>query len=303
MANRNGDTDLTIVKFKKTCVLSNWGRIHIMVNWLTAFIFCVCTVSAQADFASAKARIAEDVKQGNPLVAQVTVALCDNASQGIVPVGNGLCDGDVPGRNLYWGALYGVKTFFSKHKDWVQVSAIKPLDERILERVIFRRVLDYDGVSVPVYVIADAWQGKDIRSAMEQYIKTASGEYSPISLSENLQINDAAHIMAYVGHNGLMDFSLPIRQVERNYHSTSSAIILACKSDPYFAEILRQTQTHKLLTTSGFMAPEAYTLEAAITRWFSGGSPKETHLAASEAYSQYQNAQLAWSKTLFVYEQ
>ena len=40
------------------------------------------------------------------------VALADNDHQGIVPVPRQLGDGDDPANNLYWGARYGVKTYF-----------------------------------------------------------------------------------------------------------------------------------------------------------------------------------------------
>ncbi len=42
----------------------------------------------------------------------IFVALCDNKNQGIVPVPPILGNGEDPKNNLYWGALYGVKTFF-----------------------------------------------------------------------------------------------------------------------------------------------------------------------------------------------
>ncbi len=48
----------------------------------------------------------------------VIVALCDNESQGIVPVSRVLGNGDDPGNNLYWGAMYGVRTFLCKSRNW-----------------------------------------------------------------------------------------------------------------------------------------------------------------------------------------
>ena len=48
----------------------------------------------------------------------VIVSLVDNVSQGIVPVPAKIGNGDDPHSNLYWGALYGVKTFLSKADGW-----------------------------------------------------------------------------------------------------------------------------------------------------------------------------------------
>ena len=67
----------------------------------------------------------------------VFVALCDNASQGIVPVPRRLGDGTDPANNLYWGARYGVHTFLAKSADWaLQRSGEKP-SHPVLERVVF----------------------------------------------------------------------------------------------------------------------------------------------------------------------
>src|SRR5688572_31348119 len=44
----------------------------------------------------------------------IFVALCDNKYQGIVPVPAGIGNGQDPKNNLYWGAGYGLKSFFSK---------------------------------------------------------------------------------------------------------------------------------------------------------------------------------------------
>src|SRR5215510_12112818 len=46
-------------------------------------------------------------------VIHVFVALADNVNQGIVPVSASLGNGDNAKTNLYWGAAFGVRTFFS----------------------------------------------------------------------------------------------------------------------------------------------------------------------------------------------
>ncbi|HEX8651715.1 MAG TPA: hypothetical protein VF708_12820 [Pyrinomonadaceae bacterium] len=64
----------------------------------------------------------------------VIVALCDNEYQGIVPVPASLGDGDDPQTNLYWGAGYGVKSFFKKSKDWTLISEVRNPRHAVLER-------------------------------------------------------------------------------------------------------------------------------------------------------------------------
>src|SRR5687767_1581214 len=55
-------------------------------------------------------------------VIHVFVALADNVNQGIVPVSATLGNGDNAATNLYWGAAFGIKTFFNKNKDWQAVN-------------------------------------------------------------------------------------------------------------------------------------------------------------------------------------
>jgi len=54
----------------------------------------------------------------------VFVALCDNKYQGIVPVPASLGNGQNSKSNLYWGAAYGVKTYFNKSSEWKLVESI-----------------------------------------------------------------------------------------------------------------------------------------------------------------------------------
>ena len=55
--------------------------------------------------------LALPLSAAEPFVVHVSVALCDNASQGIVPVPAAIGDGNAPRTNLYWGASLGVKTW------------------------------------------------------------------------------------------------------------------------------------------------------------------------------------------------
>ena len=61
---------------------------------------------------------ASSVSRASPRVVHVFVALADNQHQGIIPVPPALGNGQDPQRNLYWGAAYGVKTYFKASEDW-----------------------------------------------------------------------------------------------------------------------------------------------------------------------------------------
>src|SRR5215472_191938 len=63
----------------------------------------------------------------------VFVALADNKNQGIVPVSAKLGNGDDAEHNLYWGAAYGVKTYFARSSDWQLLSSRQRPKPEILE--------------------------------------------------------------------------------------------------------------------------------------------------------------------------
>ena len=73
-----------------------------------------------------------------PRVVRVFVALADNEHQGIIPVPAVLGNGDDPGHNLYWGAAFGVRTFFRNSADWREVLTVQKPYTGILERSVFQ---------------------------------------------------------------------------------------------------------------------------------------------------------------------
>jgi len=250
-------------------------------------------------------RMNSDAANKKPLIAHVTVALADNKSQGIVPISSSLGNGDSPRTNLYWGALYGVKTYFNNHQEWTKLPIAKAKDKRVLERVVFKRTLVRDGKEVTAYVIADAWRGENIKDAIIEYMNISSGHNSEsVIIQEENSLQEvlaggAAHLTAYIGHNGLMEFDIPTQEASSPIEYAKSTIALACYSEQLFNKKIVNIGAHSLLTTNGLMAPEAYTLEAAISSWFSGSSSQMTHKAAASAYSKYQKAKLSWVNTLF----
>ncbi len=81
-------------------------------------------------------RLDNDIAAGKPIIIQLSVALADNKNQWIVPVPEAIGNGQNERTNLYWGALYGVKTYMTKNADWKIVASVKSRDKRILERLI-----------------------------------------------------------------------------------------------------------------------------------------------------------------------
>lgn len=229
----------------------------------------------------------------------VFVALCDNKNQGIAPVPSQLGNGDDPRNNLYWGALYGVKTFFKKSDDWNLISNIKDPDNGILERCVFRHR------NGDVYLIADAYRGINIKQAVIDFLESASGEkhitvsFEQASKEITLDAGGKASLLAYVGHDGLMDFQLD-SYPKRSDDTMRDVIILACISRSYFAEPIHHAGANPLLWTTGLMAPEAYTLKNAIDGWILHETGEEISLRAAKAYQKYQDCSLNAARNLFV---
>ena len=273
--------------------LSTWAVSEQMVPLLLAGI--------TATGADVQARMDADVDAGRPLVAHVHVALADNTHQGIVPTHvPSLGDGQNPKTNLYWGALYGVRSYFPKKAGWRRVAKLSG-PEGVLERLVLRTRMRRSGKRVTVYLVADAWDGRRIKETTERFLAAAAGRArEQIEVDGiTLEAGGAAHVVAYVGHNGFLgDFTLP--ETSRSTPSKPrSGVVLACASKHEFKKRFDRVGAHALLLTTNLMAPEAYTLDAALRAWFSGEDSREVHAGAARAYTKYQKAPLRVGQRLF----
>jgi hypothetical protein len=189
--------------------------------------------------------------------------------------------------NLYWGAAFGVKTFLSPRRGWRRQDAASAPPDGVLERIALSASVPRGSGNATVNVVADAWDGRRMKDALTWFLEAAAGR------------NGEAHVVVFVGHNGLMDLEPPsVRDGDGG--PARAAIVLACASRPYFSDLLLRSRAHPLLLTSGLMAPEAYTLDAALRAWFSTGDAMQVHDAAARAYDKYQRCGLRAAKRLFV---
>lgn len=76
-------------------------------------------------------------------------------------------------------------------------------------------------------------------------------------------------------------------------------IVLACHSRSYFETLIEKTGANPLLLTTGLMAPEAYTLKAAIDGWAINENNEKIRLRAVKAYQEYQKISLNGANALF----
>lgn len=224
----------------------------------------------------------------------VFVALCDNKYQGIVPVSQKVGNGQDPVNNLYWGWGYGVKTHFSKSNHWTLVRKQQGTYP-ILERLLFKHK------SSGFYMVADAYDGRTMKECIDTYMKSAAGITADTLMNgrDTIGINGNAKMTAFVGHNGLMDFSL-----ENNYTNADGrardCIILACFSKNYFSPFLKTAKANPVLWTTNLMGPEAYTLHDALDAYIKGANKETIQEKAATVYANYTKCSVKAAKKLLV---
>ena len=238
------------------------------------------------------------IAQPSPRVVHVFVALADNQHQGIIPVPPALGNGSDPRRNLYWGAVFGVKTFFKSSEEWQLLSSGIGPKAAILDRCVFKHRRE------DVYLVADAYEGSEIRAAVTDFLLAAAGvsieriSARVGSTEVSLVVAGAADLVAYIGHDAFMDFQItPISGAKGG--RPRRTIIQACASKAFFSQYIRQTGASPLLWTTGLMAPEAYTLQAALNGWIANEDDEAIRRRAARAYDKYQKCGARAALNLF----
>jgi hypothetical protein len=224
----------------------------------------------------------------------VFVALCDNKYQGIVPVPAAIGNGQDPDKNLYWGCGAGIRTYFKNSKEWTLVKKYK-VDSLRLERLIFRHT------QYKYYLVADAYDGRYIKQCTVDFLRSCSGQEKNILQvnDKTLGINGNVKLLAYIGHDGLMDFELNERFINTD-RIKRDAIILACISRNYFTPHLTTTLARPLVWTTGLMCPEAYTLHDALSSYIKNESVENVRSSAVKAYAKFQKCSEKAARGLLV---
>ncbi|MBN9297838.1 MAG: hypothetical protein J0I41_12560 [Filimonas sp.] len=263
-------------------------------------LLCLFLLTACTDKSNKQQPLQQQVQQKVFLIdstsptVHVFVALCDNTYQGIVPVPKAIGNGQNPATNLYWGCDYGIKTYFSKSKQWKLLKKQK-IDSLLLERLVFKHATkDY-------YLVADAYNGKYIKQCTTDFLSSCAG-----SMKDTMQVGKAilgiggyAKLISYIGHDGLMDFRL-----SDSYNNIDNqprdCIILACASKQYFTPYIKNAKANPLVWTTNLMCPEAYTLHDALTGYVNKESTEAIRNRSAEAYAKYQKCSIKAAKGLLV---
>ncbi|NNE93108.1 MAG: hypothetical protein HKN23_15805 [Verrucomicrobiales bacterium] len=214
----------------------------------------------------------------------VIVALCDNESQGIMPVNARIGNGDDLHNNLYWGCSDGFGRFFKNSKEWelTKTETADVPDAEVLQRLTF--VHNKTGAML----LAEAWRGREIRKATEHLFHLLESDGGP-------------DLVAYIGHNGLMDFVLDSRNSVKpdETRNKKSAIVLCCKSDAFFSARLKRAEVEPVLMTDQLMYPGSFLLKAALEGWLRKEKPDEIRERAARAYATNQKISTKAARGIF----
>lgn len=246
------------------------------------------------------ARVVADLAAGKPLVVQVHVPLCEAS---IIPCGNPkLGDGDRPKGNLYWATTEGFLGWFGrKGGGWKQVLADDGGaigEDDVLDLRVWRRELAtpaaWRKAGAParftMVVVAQAWRGTAIDAALARYGEDLYGAHAQaIALPDGTAIaaGGDAHIVAYVGHNRLMDLDgFDWRAIaKRGDARTRGVVAIACHTAPYLQDVVPGPHQVPLLMTRDFMLASAAALEGATLAFARGGDYAAIRRGGAQGYA------------------
>ena len=225
-----------------------------------------------------------------PARIHVFVALCDNATQGIAPVGERIGNGDDPENNLYWGCSDGLPKYFGKSADWKLVAKESDVSDHILRRVVFRHT------ATEALLLADAYRGSQIRQCISDFLSAAAGKFS--TKSQSTEFGGASDLVAYIGHNGLMEQTIP-EPTQIDVKRKRDAMVLCCRSHVHFHDLLRRNGARPILTTQQLMYPGSFALHAALEGWLKKESLAQLRNRAGKAMAKNQKISVKAATNIF----
>ena len=248
-------------------------------------------------------RVVDDLAAGKPLVVEVHVPLCDNS---IIPCGNPkLGDGENPETNLYWATTPGFGRWFARGGGgWkrVKLASAETGDKDVLAVHVYRRTqrasANWKKAGAPATfeldIVVRAWRGTAIDRALAAYAQDISGGGArDVKLADGgtLAAGGAAQLVAWVGHNRLMD--LESFEWPKASTTTKGTIAIACHTAAYMEEAVPAETRVPLLMTRDFLFANAAPLEAAVLAFATGGTYQQIRGDAATAYAGVQKRPVA----------
>lgn len=281
------------------------ARAALFLLWLGALV-------APADPARAEPPAAQpawsDVQPGLPagvrarqaLVVHVLVPLCDNDQ---IACGSALAgDPDDLAHNLYWGAIFGQKRFFSRKSSAYSAVAEQPGKGPLLQRAVFKKRAagkPWDSEDDPeIFVVLDAFRGDAIDEVVDRFFDEAERGGSVTFEEDGKPRTMTVDVVGYAGHNRMMDGKLAPALKSKDPKGIPS-FVMACHSASYFAAPLAARHSATLLMTRALMAPEGYVIEAIATALGDNVSKRELRRRVVGAYAKWQKVEAKVASTIF----
>lgn len=249
-----------------------------------------------------EAQLKKKVAECKPLIAHIFVPLCDNEHQGIVPTTASLGNGFNLRSNLYWATSTGMKRYFKEKKQWQFIKSSKNVygDSVVLERVVFKRTYPNKAV---VYLIADAYRGDKMLETVNHFLRAASNNYTEqlkVDDTTIIAIHGAADLVAFNGHNGLLD--LYYDQPNQWYNMPNyqkDLVVIACYANEYFEREAMRAKAYTIVRAKNRLHPGAFVISGILDEWAMLNSIESMRLSAGKAYCKIHDCSVKTSKKLF----
>ncbi|MDX2087404.1 MAG: hypothetical protein SFX73_06130 [Kofleriaceae bacterium] len=241
-------------------------------------------------------RVIADLAAGKPLVVEVHVPLCDSS---IIACGNAkLGDGNNPETNLYWSTTPGFGSWFARRgsgwKRVLKLTATDSGDPDVLAVHVYRRHVPAPTAwrkqgappNIAIDLVIHGWRGTAIDRALAAYAADVSGKGArTLTLADGSTIDagGAAQLVAWVGHNRLMDVDAYAWPAPGGV--TKGTIAIACHTADYMEEQVPSATRVPLLMTRDFLFANAAPLEASVLAFAAGGDYARIRLDAATAYA------------------
>jgi len=207
--------------------------------------------------------------RAEPAHLHVFVSLADNKSQGIIPVPPKIGNGDDAEHNLYWACDEALPPVFKASSSWKLASRLPNPSPEIVERLVFTHK------SGNWELTADGYRGTAMRACIGDFFAALASDEPNLPL------------VAYIGHDGLMDFQLPAEATAKRGPGRD-AIVLCCKSADFFGPHLAAVNAKPVLLTTQLMYPGGFILRDALEGWMAKESPEKIRMRAAGAYARNQ---------------
>lgn len=243
-------------------------------------------------------RVTADLAAGRPLVVEVHVPLCDSS---LIDCGNAkLGDGDRLETNLYWATTPGFGVWFSRRGGgWKRVLRQQATgDADVLQIDVYRRTVTAPAswrkrgapATFELDLVIRAWRGKAIDRALAAYAADLSGGPArPLVLADGTRLaaGGAAQLVAWVGHNRLMDSSDAYAWPATG-RPIQGTLFIACHTARYIEDTVVGPTRVPLLATRDFLFSNAAPLEAALLAFTSGAGYARMREVAVTSYAEVQ---------------